>query len=331
MESITHPYLIEYIDPHTHQKDTATIQGMTRENVDKEWKKYVSAQQKENKQAPKEKSKEKRYYWRPIGYRNVGDGIGVLSIDSFWGGSILEILIFRTDNRYVNSLKKAMSRIAHDKIETLIIDINGNGGGMEDNIYKTLNYFTDKPVDMNYSYQLTDKNRNLIKDITKNSNRKLIGLSKEEHERLVQFTDSIKPNTLFCSDTLFNLHYTPSDPKHRFRGDVYLLTSAWTYSAAQVFAQHFKDLGIGTTAGRPCGGYSSISTGNGDIIKLPWVSSEWMFRPPFGKIGRKDRVESFDYDPVDIFIDRPFEDWIKDKNHTLDRLIEIVRKEKINH
>lgn len=329
MESITYPYLIEYIDPRTHQKDTATIQGMTRENVEKEWENYVSVQQKANRQAPKEKDKEKKYYWRPIGYRNVGDGVGVLSIDSFWGSSQLSMLIFGTDNRYANSLKKAMRRIARDNIDKLIIDISGNGGGMEENIYKTLNYFTDKSVDMNYCYQLTDQNRNLIKIITKNFDRKIMGLSKEEHERLVQFTDSIKPNTLFCSDTLFDLHYTPNQPKYRFRGDVYLLTSAWTYSAAQIFAQHFKALGIGTTAGRPCGGYSSISSGNGDMIKLPyWTTYMGPFRPPFGKIGRKDRVERFDYDPVDIFIDRPFEDWMKNENHTLDRLVEIIKQGK---
>ncbi|MEG1886482.1 MAG: hypothetical protein RR182_09490, partial [Alistipes sp.] len=78
-----------------------------------------------------------------------------------------------------------------------------------------------------------------------------------------------------------------------------------------------------------CGGYSSISSGNGDMIKLPyWTTYMGSFRPPFGKIGRKDRPERFDYDPVDIFIDRSFEDWMKNENHTLDRLVEIIKQGK---
>lgn len=164
-------------------------------------------------------------------------------------------------------------------------------------------------------------------------NRKIMGLTKAEHKHLVASIDSIQPNTIFCTDTIHDLCFTPTNPRHRFKGKVYLLTDARTYSAAQMFAQYCKELGIGLTAGRPCGGYSSISSGNGQFIELPWWQKYMNasgLRPPFGRDGKKKKEDSFDYDPVDVFIDRPFEEWLNNENQTLDRLIEIVRKNNVN-
>lgn len=329
MESIKPPYTIEYIDPNTTSQQTVVLEGMVRTNIQSTYDSIVKADKKNRESISSKEQNNKTAKWGVLGYKNVGDRIGILTINSFWGGGLLELMIFGTDNLYASALKKAMSRIARDKIETLIIDISGNGGGMGDNIYKTLNYFTDKSIDVNTTYRLTDHNRKIIKINMKNADRKIMGLTKDEHKQLIRAVDSIKPNTLFCTDTIVDLHFKPTNPKNSFKGKVYLLTGPNTYSAAQIFAQHFKELGIGLTAGRPCGGYSSVSSGNGEFIELPWWNKYMngtAFRPPFGRGGKKNKRDCFEYEPVDIFIDRPFEDWMKDENHTLDRLIEIVKQ-----
>ena len=55
-------------------------------------------------------------------------------------------------------LRRAMRRIDRDKIENLIIDLSICPGGMDQNIYKTLDYFTDRPVNRTDIYRVTDNN-----------------------------------------------------------------------------------------------------------------------------------------------------------------------------
>ena len=81
---------------------------------------------------------------KPIVYENLGDGIGVLSINSFWGKRWSSMLLFGKDWRYKRLLRRAMRRIDRDNIKDLIIDVSLNCGGMTENVYYTLNYFTDK-------------------------------------------------------------------------------------------------------------------------------------------------------------------------------------------
>lgn len=52
-----------------------------------------------------------------------------------------------------------MAWVSRHKIDTLILDISNNSGGMTDNVYLTLNYFTKKTVDANRAYRVNDGNR----------------------------------------------------------------------------------------------------------------------------------------------------------------------------
>ena len=59
---------------------------------------------------------------KPIVYENLGDGIGVLSINSFWGKRWSSMLLFGKDWRYKRLLRRAMRRIDRDNIKDLIIE-----------------------------------------------------------------------------------------------------------------------------------------------------------------------------------------------------------------
>lgn len=61
-----------------------------------------------------------------------------------------------------------MRRIDRDKIENLIIDLSICSGGMIENVYKTLDYFTDCPVNRTEIYRVTDDNREIVQALMSN-------------------------------------------------------------------------------------------------------------------------------------------------------------------
>ena len=96
-----------------------------------------------------------------------------------------------------------------------------------------------------------------------------------------------------------------------------------------MFARYCQTLGIGLTAGQHCGGYTEISTGNTAKITLPRLSL-LEFEVPFGVTQICKEDDPYGYPPVDIPIDHPFEEWLKRENHSLNRLIEMIRSGKMD-
>lgn len=318
IEKIGHPFTVQYIAKGDSVIQTVVLQGIEREQMKKAYRKTPERLILE---AP---------YKKLIDYQKIASKTGVLKINGFWGKSILELLIFRKDFTYPSKLESVMARVYRDKLDTLIIDISYNGGGMADNLYKTLNYFTDQPIDANTTFKVTDENREIMKVVIKNSPYQMFGISREQHRQLIAFVDSVPSGEIFSTDTLFDLQFHPDARlKHRFRGKMYLVTSSKTYSAAQQFAQHFKRLGLGLTVGQPCGGYSSISGGNGAYVQLP-MSSNWMsFMVPYSK--QREDSSRFECDEVDIPIEIKKEDWLnnREKEATVAELIEMIKSNKI--
>lgn len=317
-EGIKPPYTVKYINSVSGKIDSSYIQSLTRGDIFNVFKKSGDKRKVAD-------SSESGFFRTPIKYSSVDDKIGVMSLNSFWGRNLVEILLFKRDWTYPRVLKRTMRKIDRSNIETLIIDISKNEGGMTENIYKTLNYFTRDSIDINEEYYITDSNRKTIQTVIKNTPHKDLGLTKQQHKTLVSFIDSVKSDTYFCTDTLFNLQYRPKNGKRYFNGKVYLLSSNMSYSAAQLFSQYFKRNNIGLTAGQPCGGYSNISGGNSEMVKLPHENWWIPFSVPFSR--PKYDYTKFDYDAVDIEIERPFEEWLKDEDHTLERLISIIKSD----
>lgn len=316
MESIRAPFEVVYIRPDNNQQDTVVLRGISREDKYRQFK----------KSGDKRKVKsEVGFGKKPIVYENLGDGIGVLSINSFWGKRWSSMLLFGKDWRYKRLLRKAMRRIDRDNIKDLIIDVSLNCGGMTENVYYTLNYFTDKPIDINAKYRVIDEGREKLQTNIERSPH----IKESDRERLVEYIGTLKDGTVFCTDTVCDLQYIPNHPKHGFRGNVYVLTGPLTYSASQMFARYCQTLGIGLTAGQHCGGYTEISTGNTAKITLPRLSL-LEFEVPFGVTQICKEDDPYGYPPVDIPIDHPFEEWLKRENRSLDRLIDMIRSGKMD-
>ena len=94
--------------------------------------------------------------------------------------------------------------------------------------------------------------------------------------------------------------------------------------AAQLFARHIQKLGRGPVAGQHCGGYNEV-TGNAARIPLPNFHIDFMV--PFTATIVDLNDDPFDYPKVDIPIEHPFEEWLRRENNSLDRLLDIIRKD----
>ncbi|MDR0954729.1 MAG: hypothetical protein LBM20_05040 [Rikenellaceae bacterium] len=308
------PFEVVYSLPESNRLDTTVLYPITREQ------KHKLSKKSENRRL-----KGELVGGKPVVYENVGDGIGVLSINMFWGKRWGAMLLFGKDWRYKRLIRGAMRRIDRDNIEELVVDVSRNSGGMRENLYYTLNYFTDQPIDMNKVFLVTEASREKLQTNLSNSPE----IEESDRERLIEYVGGVASGTRFSTDTVCNLQYLPDNPKHGFRGKVYVLTSPITYSAGQMFAQYCQTLGIGLTAGQHSGGYRAITGGNLANITLPWVN--WLeFGVPFSLEGlEKAEGELYEYPDVDLLIDHPFSEWLERENHSLERLVEMLRSDEI--
>lgn len=324
MEGVRAPYAVEYLLPGSERIDTATLGGMTREEVYKVSKKYGTKTKGDG-------------VWnllfggKTITTKKIGDRSAVMTIDYFWGENMFAMLFAHKDKRYPRRLKKAMGWVHRQRIDTLVLDISMNSGGMVDNVYKTLNYFTEKSVDANCAYRVNDGNREKVKTVIRNTQyEQLFGLTPEQHQRIADYVDSIPSGSYFTTDMVYDLRFRPDpDLKHRYRGQVYLLTSSATYSAAQLFAQHFQELGIGPTAGQPCGGYASVSGGNAQRVELPYAK-RFSIAIPYASLRNDVHAPRFEFDPVDIPLEQEKiteDEWLagKKEENILTRFIRVLR------
>ncbi len=311
------PFKVVYKAQGSDRPDTVVLNGMARGDIYKEFKKSGDRHRVRVSRGG---------HLRPIKYRNMKHGIGVLSINGMWGKRYAPLILFHRDWRYPRMLRRAMRRIDRDKIENLIIDLSICPGGMDQNIYKTLDYFTNRPVDRTEIYRVTDDNREIVQALMSND----LLTPKADRRRLSDLVGGMKSGTLFRTDTLFSMQYQPRPRKHSYRGNVYILTGYPTYSAAQILVQYFQHLGIGRVAGQHCGGFTEVTSGSAPNIPLP-RNSDMPFWVPVGKLALfSGREDSYRYPPVDIPIDHPFEEWLKGENHSLDRLIEMIRKGEVD-
>lgn len=320
MEGYRAPYTVEYIAQGGERIETAIVPGMTREESHQAYKKAGDKDKDDN-------IKNLLFGGKTITYERVGQSSAVMTINYFWGENLFELLIFKRDWRYSRKLKRTMARIYRHKIDTLIIDISNNPGGMGDNVYKTLDYLTDKSIDANRAFYITDANRAKVKTVISNTSYELLGLNKEQHEQLASYVDSVKSGNYFTTDMLFDLKFKPREElKHRYNGNLYLLTGVWTYSYAHLFAEYFKELGLGLTAGEPCGGYASISGGNNMRVTLPHAN-RLTFGVPYSTLRNDIHSPRFDYTPVDIPTEEfTFEEWMKGgKNDIRTKFLKLLR------
>lgn len=147
----------------------------------------------------------------------------------------------------------AFTEIRDKKIENLIIDIRNNLGGDSDVGDELFQYFMNRPYKQ-YD-RVVGKNSPLLKERLKEHHKKGKELDASDLE-LLQKTNG-------TYDTIVYDEIPIRENPLRFAGNMYLLTSAQTFSSAADFAQCFSHYKRGKIIGEETGG---LVVSYGDIV-----------------------------------------------------------------
>ena len=143
----------------------------------------------------------------------------------------------------------------------LIIDIRKNTGGSDYNGRLLFNYITDKP------YLEIERGEQKVSKVYKELYKRAFNIN---WYNILLYPDYIK--MLFVKDGAIirenNKLVKPANNEFLFKGNLYLLTSSQTSSAAMDFAAAFKYYKMGTIIGEETGG-SLIEYSNGIPFTLP--------------------------------------------------------------
>jgi len=167
--------------------------------------------------------------------------------------AVMTINTFEFDfDEYNQILLNSFSSIKEEKIENLIIDIRENGGGNADLVSILVDYLTDKP------YITTSSSQMKTSDITKKCyTTHPIFINAWEQARKAEgdsegFQEVLKSIFEKPSGTLTDFpkkEVIPTSNENRFGGNLYVLTSHPTFSAATGFSVIIKDNKIGSIVG----------------------------------------------------------------------------------
>jgi len=197
------------------------------------------------------------------------------------GYAILDFQEFVNLNKFKQFAHKLFEEIESDGVTKLIVDLRKNGGGNSQLTEEFISYITDKPYRQFSRVDL-----------------KVSKLIRKYYSVLMKHFSSFPINLLPARITYAPLWKTQIGgiassevpfkavmPKqHHFSGNLIVLTSSYTFSAATGFAVTIKDNSLGTIIGTPTGGFPS-TYGDSFLFSLPntcllcAVSHKFFVRP----------------------------------------------------
>lgn len=172
----------------------------------------------------------------------------------------------------IEQIEAAYQKIAEQDVDTLIIDLRGNGGGAFA-VKPLVEYVIDQPVDAGY----------FLSQVWNRSHERL-PTSDEAFAAPVWAGWSI---ISFWTDVqeqdILRVQFTPQQPN--FDGDVYILVDEVSASATELAVDAFRASGVSTLVGRNTAGemlsQSMFDVGEGFVISLP-VADYYSFE--YGRI-----------------------------------------------
>lgn len=194
---------------------------------------------------------------------------------------VIDFRSFTNFEAFEKFLDTTFGQINKDKLSNLIIDIRENGGGNSSLGDLLTCYITDKNF-ASYS-RVDEKGSNQIIDRYKAEGQN-VQVTEDGNSAAIRNGSYFKKITVGAINTSYCEEGIPYYIKDKFKGNVYLLTSSYTFSSATDFASIFKDYKLGTIIGEETGG---LATSYGDVysFKLPntnldaGVSYKYFVRP----------------------------------------------------
>lgn len=209
------------------------------------------------------------------------------------GTAMLRLKHFGEYKGYQDSIRSVFEELERKKVDTLFIDIRGNGGG-EYSITEEINhYLLDAPwvlvskakIKMSrYFYQAFPPALRIFKFLPKKMIFKLacrIMTRNMKISRIEVTRDKLSKSRTFDLYLKPKIHFSE---KHFFKGKVYLFTDRNSYSMSGMFAAIMKDYNRAVIVGEETGGLANPHGSNTEI-KLPYsgfsffISTSRAYRP----------------------------------------------------
>jgi len=176
----------------------------------------------------------------------------------------LDINTFGLFERTENEIIQFIDSIDNAKIGNLIIDVRNNPGGHEKSMAKLFAIFADSSFKTTIDQKVTS---NKPYNFAKHSQNLIQG------ESVFPEYTNIKEGFYYLPDSL-NTKYLP-DSNLNYKGNVFILTNAFTFSAGSNFAALFKKYRKGVIIGQETrGGYCHINALKYANILLPNTNTE---------------------------------------------------------
>ncbi len=176
----------------------------------------------------------------------------------------LDVNTFDLFEQTENEIKQFIDSLNQKNINYLIIDVRYNPGGHENSMTKLYSLFANSSFKTSIIQKVTSNKPFLFSKNTKN-------LISEESI----FPEYIhkKGKYYYLPDSLI-VDYIP-DSGHHYNGHLFILTNAYTFSAASCFAALFKKYGNGVIIGQETGGnYCHMNAYKFANIHLPNTNTE---------------------------------------------------------
>jgi hypothetical protein len=252
-----------------------------------------------------------------LSFRPLDEGrIGIIKMDHFFPVKMMLPFI----NRALDSLK-------FYKTTDLIIDLRNSPGGYAESGYALIDRITNKSYRTHSEEQIFIKSAMLTSD---NPAAKNIYTCRKYLKK-----SEMKATMKAGKDTIITYQFPeikPKEYKNKFTGRIWVLTSAYTFSAAVGLAAIVQDCQLGTVVGEETGGVPN-TYGNLLFYPLTGVMDEKILKfyyvAPFVKFIRPSGNDSMYLRGVipDIEIEPNI---ILNEDIQLQTLIEIIKKQKNN-
>lgn len=210
-------------------------------------------------------------------------------------------------------LKRAFKELKDKNVENLVVDMQGNGGGIVLNSARLLRYWMPKPF------------RIMEQEAMKKAARDEL-ITRWNPVSALNFSLQYKAdkNGGFSSRSSHR-RYRPS--KDAFKGNLYFLMNGASFSATTSVLAKTLDAGIGTFIGEASGSaYWGDFAGHFKSITLP--NSRLQVRIPLKKMTHAvvaDRANGFTVEP-DFTVTRSYEDLMSNRDYVLDYTLRLIRE-----
>lgn len=211
-------------------------------------------------------------------------------------------------------LKRAFKQIREQNVQNLVVDMQGNGGGIVVNSARLLRYWMPKPFRI---------------------------MNHEEMKKAARAELVTRWNPLSALN--FSLQYRADNrggfasrssnrryrPRHRdsFTGNLYFLMNGASFSATTSVLAKTLDAGMGTFVGEASGSaYWGDFAGHFKTVTLP--NSKLQVRIPLKKLTHAvegDRANGFTVEP-DFIVTRNFDDLMSNRDYVLDYALRLIRE-----